>query len=144
MFLTRETMSELGIRKRLLIVSACFAGIFVPPLSSDDSVVLTAASSVHTSFGCVSENDWTFFGDALINHALRKAQPIDAAFAEARTLVGGWEGQGRLVPSDPQASFGAGAARWLQALDARTPKTATAPVGRPAVAALDEASRNNH
>jgi hypothetical protein len=106
--------------------------------------VLSAASSSRTSFGCVSENDWTFFGDAMINHALRKPQPIAAAFTEARALVGDWEARGRLIPSDPQASVGAGAARWLTPLEARMPKVATASVGRPAVEALDTASRNNH
>jgi hypothetical protein len=140
----RNTLVQLGIRNRLLIISACFSGIFVPPLSSDDGVVLSAASSSRTSFGCVSENDWTFFGDAMINHALRKPQPIAAAFAEARSLVGEWEARGRLIPSEPQASFGAGAARWLAPLEARMPKVATASVGRPAVEALGEASRNNH
>lgn len=138
------TLDQLHIRNRLLLISACFAGIFVPPLASDSTVVISAASAEHTSFGCVSENDWTFFGDAMVNHALRKAQPIEAAFGEARGLVGGWEGQAHLIPSDPQARFGANVARWLKPLEARTPKAATAPVGRPAVAALDEAQANNH
>jgi len=140
----RNVLGELGIRNRLLIVSACFSGIFVAPLSSDEGVVLSAASSNRTSFGCVSENDWTFFGDAMINHALRKPQPIAAAFAEARSLVGDWEARGSLIPSEPQSSFGPGAARWLAPLEARMPKVATASVGRPATEALNVASRNNH
>lgn len=138
------TLNQLKVKNRLLILSACFSGIFAPLLSSDEGVVITAAASDRTSFGCVSENDWTFFGDAMVNHALRKPQPIDRAFAEARSMVGGWEAQGRLIPSNPQIAAGAGASRWLTALDQRSPKAPTAPVGRPAAEALPEAQRRNH
>jgi peptidase C13-like protein len=129
----KAMLDELGLQNRLLILSACFSGVFVPRLQSDTSAILTAASSERTSFGCVADNDWTFFGDALINHALRRAQPLAAAFAEANGLIGGWETQLRVTPSQPQVSIGAGTARWLDALERRMPRTATEPVGRPAL-----------
>ena len=128
-----QMLSDLGIANRLILVSACYSGVFVPLLSSDTSIVVTAASAERSSFGCVSDNDWTFFGDALVNHALRKPLPLSVAVNEAANLIAGWEGGAKLTPSQPQASFGAGAARWLAALEARSPKSATAPVGRPAV-----------
>ena len=129
-------LRELGIENRMVIVSACYSGVFVPLLATPTSVVVTAASWERTSFGCVSDNDWTFFGDALVNHALRKGQPIASAFGEARAMIAGWEGAAGLTPSEPQISIGAATAGWLAALDANTPKTVTAPVGRPATAAL--------
>lgn len=129
-------LGTLGITNRLLFVSACYSGVFVPLLSGDTSIVVTAASAERSSFGCVSDNDWTFFGDALINHALRKPVPLADAVSEATALIAKWEGDGRLLASEPQVSVGAGAARWLQALEARSPKVATAPVGRPAIASL--------
>ncbi len=131
-----STLRELGIERRMVLVSACYAGVFVPLLATPDSVVVTAASWDRTSFGCMADNDWTFFGDALVNRALRKPQPIAAAFDEARGLIGGWEAGARLTPSQPQIAVGAAAGRWLAALDARTPKVATAPVGKPATASL--------
>jgi hypothetical protein len=124
-------LDQLGIGNRLLILSACYSGIFVPKLKSDSSAIVTAASADRTSFGCAAENDWTFFGDAMINQALRKPQPLAAAFAEAQTLVSGWEERVGATPSQPQIAIGT-AARWLGALEARIPKTATQPVGRPA------------
>jgi hypothetical protein len=124
-------LAQLGISNRLLILSACYSGIFIRPLQSETSVVVTAASSDRTSFGCAAENDWTYFGDALINRALRKPQPLAAAFAEAQGLVTGWERQMRFVPSQPQISVGARMA-WLDSLERRMPKLATQPVGRPA------------
>jgi len=127
----------LGIEKRLVIISACYSGVFVPMLATEDSVVITAASSERTSFGCQADSDWTFFGDALINHALRKPQPLAAADDEAKRLIVAWEAKGRLTPSDPQISIGAKASTWLAALDRRTPGGTTPPVGRPAVTLLD-------
>jgi hypothetical protein len=130
-----QQLSALGIRNRLILVSACYSGVFVPMLSSDTTAIVTASSADRTSFGCQADNDWTFFGDALVNTALRKPQPLAAAAAEARGLIGTWEAAGGLKPSQPQVSIGAGAARWLATLEAQLPP-ATAKVGRPATDAL--------
>jgi hypothetical protein len=113
----------------------------VPILSSDTTAIITAASSERTSFGCQSDNDWTFFGDALINRALRKPQPLAAAAAEATRTIAGWEREASLEPSEPQVSIGKGAVRWLAMLDARAPALASAPIGRPANALLTTARR---
>ncbi|SOB79293.1 Peptidase C13 family protein [Sphingomonas guangdongensis] len=129
-------LGTLGIANRLLFVSACYSGVFVPLLSGDTSIVVTAASAERSSFGCVSDNDWTFFGDAMVNHGLRKPVPLAAAVKEATDLIARWEGEGRLLASEPQVSIGAGTAKWLAALEARSPKVATPPVGRPAIASL--------
>ncbi len=129
-------LDELGIRNRVLILSACYSGIFVQKLMGDDTALFTAASSERTSFGCMAENDWTFFGDAMINHALRKPQPLADASDEARGLIGEWEAASSLTPSNPQASIGDDVATWLTPLEARMPRVATQPVGRPATDAL--------
>jgi peptidase C13-like protein len=129
----RAMLEGLGLANRLLIINACFSGGFVPQLQSETSAIVTASSRDRSSFGCAAENDWTFFGDAMVNHALRKPQPLAAAFAEADSLVSGWEASGRISPSRPQLFIGAGTARWLGALEKRMPKTATQPAGRPAI-----------
>ncbi|GGB25652.1 hypothetical protein GCM10011380_14020 [Sphingomonas metalli] len=131
------TLSMLGIERRMVLLSACFAGVFVPMLANDTSAVVTAASAERTSFGCRADNDWTFFGDALINHALRKPQSFARAAAEAQATIAGWERQGKLEPSQPQVAIGAGAARWLAVLET-PPVAGGAPVGRPATDALAE------
>ena len=125
-------LDELRLRNRLLILSACYSGIFIPALASDNTALLTAASASRTSFGCAADNDWTFFGDAMINRALRKPQPLAAASSEASRLVGEWERGKGFEASDPQVSIGSRVDGWLKPLEARMPKTGTAPVGRPA------------
>jgi hypothetical protein len=128
----RSILDQLRIRNRLLILSACFSGVFVPVLRSPTTAIVTAASADRTSFGCAADNDWTFFGDALVNRALRKPQPLAAAFTEAQGLISGWERQVRTDPSNPQLQVGPGTA-WLANLEGRIPRAATAPVGRPAI-----------
>lgn len=139
----RAMLDGLGIRNRVLMISACFSGTFVPVLQSPESVVVTASSADRTSFGCQSDNDWTFFGDALINHALRGPTPLGQAAEAARGQIGRWEAQGGITPSRPQISIGADAGRWLAPLEAHLP-AADAPVGRPSVASLDKARAHNH
>ena len=134
-------LSDLGIRNRLILLSACYSGVFVPMLSSDTTAIVTAASAERSSFGCEADNDWTFFGDALVNHALRQPVPLAAAVAQAQGEIAGWERQAKLTPSDPQVSIGAGAQRWLATLERALPP-ADAPVGRPATAVLEEVARN--
>jgi hypothetical protein len=128
-----ELLQELGVRNRLLILSACYSGTFIPALWSETTALLTAASAGRTSFGCAADNDWTFFGDAMINRALRKPQPLAAASTEALRLVGEWEGAKGYEASYPQVSIGSRVDAWLKPLEARMPKTATTPVGKPAV-----------
>jgi hypothetical protein len=41
-----------GVRHRTVIISACYSGVFLGPLAHDDSLVITAADSGHSSFGC--------------------------------------------------------------------------------------------
>lgn len=134
-------LGELSIKRRIVILNACHAGVFVPFLGSPDTAIVTAASADRKSFGCQAENDWTFFGDALVNNALRKSQPLAAAAAEAHRLIAGWEAGNDLEPSQPQVVIGNGAAQWLPALEARIPRAATAPVGVPAINAFQPAAR---
>lgn len=100
------TLDNAGIKNRLVIVSACFAGIFLPPLANDNTIVLTAADATHTSFGCAPERDWTYFGDAFFRQSLRPGWDLQHAFDNARVLIQGWELMDRAQPSNPQAHFG--------------------------------------
>ena len=129
-------LDELGIKNRLLILSACYSGVFVPTLANDTTALFTAASADRTSFGCQADKDWTFYGDAMINHALRQPVPLAKAGEDARALVAQWEAMGAslgIIPSQPQIAIGAKVGTWLTPLEARMPKTATPLVGRPAI-----------
>lgn len=95
-----------GIKHRLVIISACHSGSFIPALQNDQTAVLTAAHADKVSFGCSNERDWTHFSDALVNHALRTTHSIAEAFAQAKMLIAEWEAKDKLTPSDPQIFVG--------------------------------------
>ena len=119
-----------GFKNRLIILQACFSGQFVPVLEGPRTVVATASSSMKSSFGCSAGNDWTFFGYALINQAMRQPDTFVRQFRRAFVTILGWEQSSEFESSNPQISIGSDTAGWLAALDAREPKTATAPVGQ--------------
>jgi Peptidase C13 family len=125
-------LDQLGIVRRMLLISACYSGQFVG-LATPESVVVTAADDDRTSFGCAPANDWTFFGDALINHAFRKPQPFAAATDEAFKLISDWEYKEGLTSSKPRLFMGEKAKSWLATLEARIPPGETAKVGRPSI-----------
>jgi hypothetical protein len=125
-----DDLKTLGIHNRLLILQACFSGQFVPALKDSSSIVVTAAAADRSSFGCGAGNDWTYFGDALINHAFRQPLPLDAQLRRATILIGAAEDRDQLTPSNPQVSTGADSAKWLSRLEEREPKITTDPVGQ--------------
>jgi Peptidase C13 family len=87
----RTSLQQAGIRTKLVLVSACFAGNYIMPFNNADTVVLTAAAADKTSFGCEPSRDWTYFGDAMFNHALRGGEGIIDAFDMARGVITKWE-----------------------------------------------------
>ena len=123
--------ADRGIENRLIILQACFSGQFVPALAAPHTVVATAASATRTSFGCSAGNDWTFFGHALINLAMRQPDSFVRQFRRAFVAINGWETKQGVDSSNPQLSVGADTAGWLAALDDRAPKMAGTPVGSP-------------
>jgi hypothetical protein len=123
-------LSSLGFRNRLLIIQACFSGQFVPALKGPGTIVVTAAAADRSSFGCQAGNDWTFFGDALVNHAFRQPLPLDVQLRRASALIAAAEGRERLTPSNPQVNIGSDTAGWLSRLEEREPKSTSEPVGQ--------------
>ena len=132
----RSVLAELGIQRRIVLLSACYSGVFEPYIAGPDTVLVTAAAADRTSFGCRAENDWTFFGDALVNNALRKPTPLASAVEEARAAIAGWEASLALDASQPRMSIGEGTARWLPTLEQAVPRDAGTPVGAPAISGL--------
>lgn len=123
-------LNGLGVRNRLVILQACYSGQFIPALASDGTIVITAAARDRSSFGCTPGNDWTFFGHAFVNQALRQPAPLFRQFSDAQKMIAAWEGKAGFEPSRPQISIGRSSRGWLQALEARAPQTASPAVGK--------------
>lgn len=95
-----------GIKNRVLIISACHSGSFIPHLAGENTMILTASHADTQSFGCSNTREWTYFGDALLNHAMRESHSFVTAFKKAKTLISKWEAREGLEPSKPQMSAG--------------------------------------
>jgi peptidase C13-like protein len=99
-------LNQTGVRHRAVVISACYSGVFIPHLASENTMVITAADADHPSFGCQDGARWTYFGEAFFDQALRRAATLRDAFKLARTLVLRREQQNRFVPSNPQIAGG--------------------------------------
>jgi len=95
-----------GVRHRVVIISACYSGIFIPMLANADTLVITAADAYHASFGCQDGAKWTYFGDAFFNTAMRRTTNLRDAFDLARALIREREVRNGFEPSNPQIAGG--------------------------------------
>ena len=121
-----------GIKNRIVVVSACYSGVFVKPLANDNTIVVTAADEKSSSFGCSNEREWTYFGDAFFNRNLRADVSIEEAFLDAKVTIGQWEAADGLTPSNPQGHFGPALMTKLAGVygTSRQARSTDAPAGR--------------
>ena len=101
-----DMLARTGVRHKVVVISACYSGVFIPRLANPDTLVITAADADRPSFGCRDKAKWTYFGDAFFNVALRQAKSMKGAFVVARSLVKKREVRERFEPSNPLMAGG--------------------------------------
>jgi hypothetical protein len=101
-----EMLAQTGIRRRILVISACFSGVFADALADPATLVITAASAHRASFGCRNGADWTYFGKAFFADAMPRTQTFKDAFMLASKLVAEREAAQRLAHSRPMMAGG--------------------------------------
>jgi hypothetical protein len=96
-----------GTRPTVVVVSACYSGIFVNALAAPNRMVLTAASRERTSFGCGADETYPWF-DGCVIETLPTANDFLGLAAGTRACVARKEAAlGATPPSDPQMFVGA-------------------------------------
>jgi hypothetical protein len=81
-------LDEAGIKHRVLSISACYSGSWITPLADKNTLVMTAADAEHTSYGCGSKSELTFFGRAMYDEQLRTStRSFEDAHAAARKVI---------------------------------------------------------
>ena len=115
----RAWLDAAGIRFRVLVISACYSGGFVGPLRGTDTLVMTASDAEHTSFGCGSESDFTYFGKAVFDEQLRLTHSFENAFHAALPILRQREAAAGERFSNPQIEVGAGIRAPLARLERR-------------------------
>lgn len=99
-------LDETGLKNVVIVISACHAGSFIDDLQAPDRMIVAAAATDKRSFGCSDQNDWTWWGRAYFDQALRTDPDFRTAFDTARTLVSEWEEEAGHTPSEPQVFIG--------------------------------------
>ena len=107
-------LQDSGIKWRVIVVSACYAGGYIEPLRDDNTVVIAAAAPDRTSFGCEADRNFTYFGEAYFRDALARTRSFTGAFELARKLISQREKAEHLEPSLPQMWAGPGIAARLK------------------------------
>ena len=102
----RAALDDAGIRNRVLVISACYAGGFIPALKDEHSLILAAAHRNRPSFGCGPDSDATYFGRALLIEALNETTDFVAAFETAKVRIAERENAEGFRPSRPQIQIG--------------------------------------
>ncbi|MCP1650833.1 C13 family peptidase [Pseudomonas nitroreducens] len=95
-------LAPLKDRYKVLVISACYSGGFIPALKDDKTLIMTAARSDRVSFGCSEEADFTYFGDALFAKALQQTDDLRQAFTLASATVAKREKEEEFEASEPQ------------------------------------------
>jgi Peptidase C13 family len=103
----RAALDASGIRWRVVVVSACFAGVFIDELKSETTAIVTAADAAHSSFGCEEDRELTWFGEAFLKDSLPGAPTLEEAFRKAAGLIARREEAGHETHSNPQLYMGA-------------------------------------
>jgi hypothetical protein len=102
----QHALDESGIKWRVVIISACYAGIFPDALKGDDTLVITAADATHSSFGCDDDRDLTYFGEAFLKDSVPTSRSLEDAFRKSAALIRQREISEHKTPSNPQMSVG--------------------------------------
>jgi hypothetical protein len=102
----RQALDESGIKWRVLIVSACYSGVFLEPLETDATLIATASDSEHSSFGCADDRDLTYFGEAFLKDSIPTTASLEEAFKKAADLIQHREAAEHLEHSNPQIYIG--------------------------------------
>ena len=124
----RQALDESGIRWRLVVVSACYAGVFVDALKNETTAVVTASDAAHSSFGCREDRELTWFGEAFLRDSLPESDSLEEAFTKAAGLIAQREDREHEAHSNPQLYVGALMRHKLQELESSHPTAGGSPV----------------
>jgi len=95
-------------RPAIVIISACYSGVFLPYLAGPQRMVMTAARPDRSSFGCSSEEKYPYF-DACFLESVGAVRNFAALAPAIQGCVSRRETQMRLSPpSEPQVAIDGG------------------------------------
>jgi hypothetical protein len=97
-----------GTRPTVVVISACFSGVFVQPLAGANRMVLTAARADRSSFGCGEADRYPYFDQCFLQSAPGAKDFIALAKAVQACVAAREVKEGMKPPSQPQLYVGGG------------------------------------
>ena len=95
-------LAPLKNRDKIIVISSCYSGGFIPALKDERTLVMTASRADRVSFGCSEQANFTYFGDALFAQALNQTDDLEHAFKLASATVAERELADSFEASEPQ------------------------------------------
>lgn len=117
-------LKDVPVKWKVVVVSACYSGGFIPHLQDEHTLVISAAAFDRTSFGCRDNTDFTYFGEAFIKDALPQSASFEEAFDKALAIVTSREKEENIQPSNPQIFKPAALLKQLERWRSDLPKAA--------------------
>ncbi|WP_395943695.1 C13 family peptidase [Brevundimonas sp.] len=95
-----------GERPTVVVLSACFSGVFVDGLKGPNRMVMTAARRDRSSFGCAADATYPYFDECVLD-GLKTTPDFIALSRAATACVAAREQAENLSPaSEPQTAIG--------------------------------------
>ena len=95
-----------GSRPTVVVISACFSGVFVPALAAANRMVLTAARPDRSSFGCGEADRYPYFDECFLS-SIPGAKTFPTLATAVQSCVATREiKEGMKPPSEPQLFIG--------------------------------------
>jgi hypothetical protein len=99
--------SACGERPTIVVISACFSGVFIPALAGPNRMILTAARPDRSSFGCSESDKYPYFDTCMLK-VLPTAHDFVAVSSAVQACVADKELETGMHPaSEPQVYIGA-------------------------------------
>ena len=106
--MSRMVDSACPDRPTIVVISACFSGVFIPALAGDQRMILTAARPDRTSFGCGESDKYPYFDDCFLSSAHQARDFLDLGAAVQACVARKEKETGATPPSEPQLWVGGG------------------------------------
>lgn len=110
-------------RPTVVILSACYSGIFVNGLAAPNRMIMTAARRDRSSFGCSEDATYPYFDGCVIESLPTATDFIALANAVRACVENREEAEGLSPASEPQVSIGANMQLLLPTLQFSRPPT---------------------
>lgn len=95
-----------GAKPTVVVVSACFSGVFIPALAKPNRLVLTAARPDRTSFGCGESDRYPYFDECFLSEIKSSAHFAQLAPAIGACVATRERREGVRPASEPQVWIG--------------------------------------